>query len=131
LSCESRSTDGMLCVFPATRNVPAGLDEDGLNERIEPSRNRTSASPNGNVMNSLVHRDGRLIDRCLAGDVSVWSEIYHEFHDPLLVSIRRYLNRAGQDSNLVEEIAARVWYALIKNGFQLLAKFDVSRGCRL
>lgn len=86
---------------------------------------------NGKRMSVLVQRDGQLIHRCLAGDVSAWSEIYREFHDSLLVSIRRYLNRAGQDANLVEEIAARVWYALIKNGFELLAKFDVSRGCRL
>ena len=84
-----------------------------------------------NRSSALVQRDGKLIDRCLAGDVSAWSEIYREFHDSLLVSIRRYLNRAGQDANLVDEIAARVWYALVKNGFELLAKFDVARGCRL
>ena len=79
----------------------------------------------------LVQRDRNLVERCLAGDVSAWSEIYRTFHGSLLVSIRRYLNRAGQDMNLVEEVAARVWYALIRDKFELLAKFDVSRGCRL
>jgi len=79
----------------------------------------------------LVHSDRILIERCLAGDVSAWSEIYHEFHDSLLSSIRRYLSRARRDVDLVEEIAARVWYALIKNDFELLSQFDVERGCRL
>jgi len=78
-----------------------------------------------------VQRDGRLVERCLSGDVSAWSEIYQEQHDSLLALIRRFLNRAGRDLNLVEEIAARVWYALIKNDFELLSKFDVARGCRL
>ena len=48
-----------------------------------------------------------------------------------MATIRNFLGRAGQDRNLVEEIAARVWYALVKNDFELLAKFDVRRGCRL
>jgi hypothetical protein len=80
---------------------------------------------------TLVQRDGRLVARCLAGDVVAWSEIYQDQHDSLLVLIRRFLNRAGRDVNLVEEIAARVWYVLIKNDFELLSKFDVTRGCRL
>lgn len=90
-----------------------------------------AAATNSKPMSVLAQRDCQLIHRCLAGDVSAWSEIYREFHDSLLVSIRRNLNRAGSDANLVEEIAARVWYSLIKNGFDVLAKFDVSRGCRL
>jgi len=96
-----------------------------------PALRRVDEVVNGMRATTPVQRDGQLIERCLAGDVSAWSDIYREFHESLLVSIRRYLNRAGQDANLVEEIAARVWYSLIKNSFELLAKFDVSRGCRL
>jgi DNA-directed RNA polymerase specialized sigma24 family protein len=109
--------------------TPVDVAGDALKDAGENAGEEGTA--NGKRLNALVQRDGRLIHRCLLGDVSAWSEIYREFHDSLLVSIRRYLNRAGQDANLVEEIAARVWYALIKNGFELLAKFDVSRGCRL
>jgi hypothetical protein len=78
-----------------------------------------------------VAADRKLIERCLAGDVGAWSVLYQQTHDSLLATIRNFLGRAAQDRNLVEEIAARVWYALVKNDFELLAKFDVRRGCRL
>jgi DNA-directed RNA polymerase specialized sigma24 family protein len=72
-----------------------------------------------------------LVDRCLAGDVTAWSSLYRQFHDSLMTAIRAFLGRSGHDANLVEEIAARVWYALVKNDFELLAKFTPQRGCRL
>jgi DNA-directed RNA polymerase specialized sigma24 family protein len=75
--------------------------------------------------------DRQLIDRCLARDVIAWSVLYRQHHDPLLTNIRGYLGPVGCDRNLVEEIAARVWYAIVKDDFALLAKFDVRRGCRL
>ncbi len=112
-------------------NEQEKIDSNGSQTLTVSSVNGAGISVNSRRKSALVLRDGLLIDRCLSGDVSAWSEIYREFHDSLLVSIRRYLNRAGQDINVVEEIAARVWYALIKNGFELLARFDVSRGCRL
>jgi hypothetical protein len=31
---------------------------------------------------------------------------------------------------LIDEIAARVWYVLVKNDFELMERFDVRRGCR-
>lgn len=73
----------------------------------------------------------RLIERCLRGDPSAWSLIYQRFHEPLAATVRVFLGRAGHDVNLVDEICARVWYALIKNDFELLARFDVQRGARL
>jgi hypothetical protein len=82
-------------------------------------------------ISSPVAQDRLLVERCLAGEVGAWSLIYRQFHESLLASIRSFLGRAGQDVNLVEEIAARVWYALVKNNFELLGKFDVARGCRL
>lgn len=80
--------------------------------------------------NSKVVDDRRLIDLCVAGEVDAWSRLYGEFHDSLIFGIRAFLGRAGQDSSLVDEIAARVWYALVKNDFELLDRFDVQRGCR-
>jgi hypothetical protein len=82
-------------------------------------------------LDTLVAADRKLIDRCMSGDVAAWSLLYRQSHDSLLTTIRSFLGRAGQDRNLVEEIAARVWYALVKNDFELLGKFDVRRGCRL
>ena len=39
--------------------------------------------------------------------------------------------RKDSDANLVEEIAARVWYALVANDGELLARYDSTRGARL
>jgi len=79
---------------------------------------------------SKVAQDRSLVDRCVAGEVAAWSALYHKFHDSLLIGIRAFLGRVGQDANLIDEIAARVWYALVKNNSELLGKFDVRRGCR-
>ena len=80
---------------------------------------------------SSVAQDRQLVERCLTGEVKAWSQLYQQAHDSLLNSIRRFLGRAGQNTDLIEEIAARVWYALVRDSFELLGRFDVSRGCRL
>lgn len=80
---------------------------------------------------ALVAQDRLLVDHCLSGDATAWSQLYDRFHASLLASIRAFLGRAGQDAHLVDEISARVWYALVRNEFELLAKFDPARGCRL
>jgi hypothetical protein len=56
--------------------------------------------------------------------------MYARFQGTLLASIRAFLGRSGQDFHLIDEISARVWYALIRNDFELLAKFDEARNCR-
>jgi DNA-directed RNA polymerase specialized sigma24 family protein len=78
-----------------------------------------------------VAADRALVERCLAGEVAAWSEIYRQFHDSLLASIRGFLGKTGHDANLVDEVAARTWYAVIKNDYELLGKFDPRHGCRL
>ncbi len=83
------------------------------------------------AIDPAVAADRQLIERCLGGDVTAWSQLYGQTHDSLLATIRSFLGRAGQDRNLVEEIAARVWYAVVKDDFTLLARFDVRRACRL
>jgi hypothetical protein len=75
--------------------------------------------------------DRALADRCLLGDVAAWEEIYHQCHDPLCVSIKSLLGPGFHDPNLVDDIAARVWYALVKNDGELLDRFDPSRDLRL
>lgn len=78
-----------------------------------------------------VRQDQQLVEHCLAGEPAAWSEMYQRFHRSLLASIRAFLGTAGHDLHLVDEISARVWYALVRNDFELLAKFDPQRGCRL
>jgi hypothetical protein len=78
-----------------------------------------------------VRADGLLAKRCLAGEVAAWEELYTQCHDPLLVSIRIMLGSQSADANLVDEIAARVWYALVANDGELLSRYKPSRGARL
>jgi hypothetical protein len=75
--------------------------------------------------------DRLLVDACLQGQPGAWSRLYDCFHEPLLLAIRGFLRDAATDMSLIDEIAARVWYALVRNDAELLSRFDVARGCRL
>jgi hypothetical protein len=75
--------------------------------------------------------DGLLAKRCLAGEVAAWEEFYLQCHEPLLTSIRIMLGPQSADASLVDEIAARVWYALVANDGELLSRYKPSRGARL
>jgi len=77
-----------------------------------------------------VLQDRALVDRCLTGDPVAWSQMYNRFQGTLLASIRAFLGKAGRDFHLIDEVSARVWYALVRDDFHLLAKFDAERNCR-
>lgn len=76
-------------------------------------------------------REVQLVARCLKGDPQGWEEIYHLCHPRLLEAIAYLLGRNGRDASLVDEIAARVWYALLRDNGRLLARYDAQRNCRL
>jgi len=71
------------------------------------------------------------VEGCLNGDAGSWHRLYSQFHEPLLASIHAYLGPKQFDQSLVDEIAARVSYALVQNDCKLLGRFDIQRGCRL
>ena len=75
--------------------------------------------------------DRLLAERCLAGEVAAWEELYGRFHGPLCTAIRGMLGSGGSDSSRVDEIAARVWYALVRNDGELLDSFAPARHIRL
>jgi hypothetical protein len=75
--------------------------------------------------------DRRLAKRCLAGEVAAWEEMYGHFHEPLCRAIRGMLGVGGSDLSRVDEIAARVWYALVRDDGALLDRFDPARHTRL
>jgi hypothetical protein len=79
----------------------------------------------------LRRSDRLLVDRCLAGDGEAWDEMYRRFHATLLASIRSQLSPGVGNLELVEEIAARVWYSLVAKGGDLLNHYDPRRGSRL
>jgi DNA-directed RNA polymerase specialized sigma24 family protein len=88
-----------------------------------------SESASGHDPGGSPDQDQQIIDRCLAGEVAAWEELYTQCHGPLVALIKGMLYSA--DTNLVDEIAARVWYALVAKDGALLARFDPSRGARL
>ena len=78
-----------------------------------------------------VETDRLLVKRCLAGEVAAWEELYGRFHAPLCASIRGMLGPGGCDLSRVDEVAARVWYELVRNDGELLDRFDPARDTRL
>jgi DNA-directed RNA polymerase specialized sigma24 family protein len=75
--------------------------------------------------------DLHLVDRCLNGEVAAWEELYAQCHEPLCAAIRAKLRHGITDPNLVDELAARVWYAVVKNDGELLSRYDPERGGRV
>ena len=75
--------------------------------------------------------DQRLAKRCVNGEVLAWEELYGRFHDPLCTAIRGMLGSGGADLSRIDEIAARVWYALVRDDGELLNRFDPARHTRL
>jgi hypothetical protein len=78
-----------------------------------------------------VRADAGLAKRCLSGEVLAWEQFYAQCHEPLLTSVRVMLGPQSADANLVDEIAARVWYALVAADGALLARYKPDRGARL
>lgn len=90
------------------------------------------AGPREGVADTVgLHADAMLVERCVAGEVAAWEALYGQCHEPLLTSVRIMLGRQSNDANLVDEIAARVWYALVAKDGELLARYDSKRGARL
>ncbi len=115
---------------PADLNQPAPVEFAGEDIEIGSLEDETD-SIQGDLDLSGVEQDRELIGRCLAGEVNAWEELYCRCNPALLSSIKVLLGGGGCDLNLVDEIAARVWYALIENDGRLLARYDPRRGARL
>ncbi len=78
-----------------------------------------------------VMADVALAKRCVAGEVAAWEQLYSQCHDALLTTVRTLLGVQGADFSLVDEIAARVWYALVADDGELLRRYSPKYGARL
>ena len=76
-------------------------------------------------------RHQRLVERCLSGDERAWEQLYRECHPPLLRAIKLLLGPDAADIHLADEMAARVWYALLRDGGRLLVSYDAERDSSL
>ena len=77
-----------------------------------------------------LNSDRALVLAAIEGNPSAWSHLYQRFHERLVKGIRAMFRRFDADSNTIDEIAAQVWYALIKDDFELLRRYDANRGFR-
>jgi hypothetical protein len=75
--------------------------------------------------------DVALAKRCVAGEVAAWEQLYGQCHDALLGTVQKMLGPQGADFSLVDEIAARVWYALVADDGELLQRYSPKYGARL
>jgi hypothetical protein len=103
---------------PKSRSLP---DDQDL-----PEFGQTEADSVGDARD-----DRQLAERCLSGEVAAWEEFYGRFHGPLCTAISGMLGPGGSDLSRVDEIAARVWYALVRDDGELLNRFDPARHARL
>jgi DNA-directed RNA polymerase specialized sigma24 family protein len=82
---------------------------------------------NGHVI-AQEQPDQELVDRCRQGDAEAWSEMHRRCQAKVLKQIRYTLGDQSRDVNLVEEIAARVWYALLVDDGYLLRRYESEKG---
>jgi hypothetical protein len=73
------------------------------------------------------HADREIVDRCLAGDERAWELLYRRWHPRLVKAIEFMLGAEAHDGHLIEEISARVWYAVLRNDKRLLASYNPER----
>lgn len=121
----SRSIFRLQCLLKRSstnRSVARSLHAaDGQPTRAG-SRQSPSAAPPGAV------DEKTLIDKCRDGDDAAWAEVHAKCQAHLVQQIRYALGDRGCDSNLVEEIAARVWFGLVADDAQLLDRFEPHEG---
>ncbi|NLX53542.1 MAG: sigma-70 family RNA polymerase sigma factor [Planctomycetaceae bacterium] len=75
--------------------------------------------------------DQTLVDRCRAGDDAAWAEVHARCQSQLIRQIRYTLGERARDQNLVDEIAARVWFGLVADDGYLLERFEPGKGSGL
>jgi len=90
-----------------------------------PKERSTSAAAESVGHGELEHD---LVQRCREGDDDAWAQIHDRCHAHVVKQIRYSLGPAGRDADLVEEIAARVWFGLVSNDGYLLDRFEPKKG---
>lgn len=78
-----------------------------------------------------IAEDRLVVDRCVAGEAGAWDELYRRHHGGLSTSIKSMFGTRCGDPEVIDEIAARVWYRIVTNRAALLDRFDAGMGGRL
>lgn len=129
-----RNAANQEALLPAEREMSDGSDLE-CEELVERASAWLDASgpvqPSSDGDKKLIKREKKLVDRCVRGDVSAWEELYENHHPALLRSIAVLLGTKKSDRNLVDELAAQVWYSLVDEDGSLLSRFCPTHGARL
>lgn len=115
------------------RPIVIAIDSSARKSADKPPRTPRSKSARGGD-DSRAKRataDRQLVDRCLAGDGAAWNALYNQVHPGLLLAIQVMLGGGAYHYDLVDDIAAKVWFIAIDHDGALLRKFDGNRRCRL
>jgi DNA-directed RNA polymerase specialized sigma24 family protein len=96
----------------------------GADQQDNPAKKRGAAR-------DTAQKDQRIVDGCLNGDERAWERLYRRCHPRLRKAIELLLGSESTDANLIEEIAARVWYALLRDDCRLLTTYDTERDSTL
>ncbi len=75
--------------------------------------------------------ESSLVARCLLADQSAWYELYDVYSPKLCRVVGLALGPKGNDPDIVEEIVARVWSALVGDGARLLGAYAPDRSVPL
>lgn len=117
---------------PLDEPIAADCEVGLLSEPEAVPREDEEAAEDGQTQEeSGLEKDRCLAQRCVAGEVKAWEELYAQCDHRLRVSIRCLLPRSMADGELVDEIAARVWFALVDKDGKLLRRYDPQQGGRL
>ncbi|MEM9703970.1 MAG: sigma factor, partial [Planctomycetota bacterium] len=129
LSTDTSSTN-TASTDTANRAERTSDDELGPGGKAAAARRKGDvATAEEGVIDERFLSDRRLVDRCVAGEVAAWQQLYEEYHRPLLRSLSSML--AGAISGeLADELAARVWCTLAENDGAALDRYDPRRGAR-
>jgi DNA-directed RNA polymerase specialized sigma24 family protein len=73
-------------------------------------------------------REYDLVQRALTGDQHAWYLLFHEQQPRLIAKVRQLLGPLHRHDDLAEEVAARVWYAVLADDYHLLSVYDPNRG---
>lgn len=95
-----------------------------------PPASRTEPPAAGTAPGCRDGAEAALIARCLKGEEAAWKEFYDTHTPDFRRLVRYFLAKDRRTADTVDEIVARVWYALLRDDARLLHRcLDCQRKC--
>ncbi len=100
---------------------PPRRPANGYGTRLPPG-SRTEPPAAEDASGCGAGAEAALLARCLAGEAAAWKEFY-DIHTPDFCRLVRYfLAQDRRNAETIDEIVARVWYALVRDDARLLRR---------